>query len=224
MKQFHTFLESLRTDSNKNLLEFITIGHNTIFESLEGMHFVAVDIQEDYESGFGFRIGDFTEFINQNHESFNRLTFLFNGPDLGFPDENEYKYWLLENGLDEDVLDHATFYDKGYAFFRFCMDEGIDEAQIVNLIKFMMKYDINDSRDMDEDKWKLFISLHGDEDIKDLLQHAGDMINIPELMSELQNYSNIVLTGGGIDECLKEVEIALDALGKPYRTFSQFTY
>jgi hypothetical protein len=33
-----------------------------------------------------------------------------------------------------------------------------------------------------------------------------------------------VLCGGGINECLKEVEIALDALNKTYTTFDRFTY
>jgi hypothetical protein len=225
MKHFNTFLESLKTDSNKKLLEVITLGHNAIFENLEGMHFVSVDIQADYASGFGFDISDFTEFLNQNFDKFSRLTFLFNGPELGFPDENAYKYWLYENGLKEEVLDYATFYDKGYAFFRSCMDQGGDTEELINLVKFMISKDVNDSRDMDDqDLWDEFQSIYGGDDIRELMELSEDAINIPELMSELQGYSNIVLTGGGINECLKEVEIALDALGKPYNTFERFTY
>ena len=50
------------------------------------------------------------------------------------------------------------------------------------------------------------------------------MINIPDLMDFLKRYSNIVLTGGGINECLKEVEIALNSLDKPYKVLTQYTY
>jgi hypothetical protein len=43
-------------------------------------------------------------------------------------------------------------------------------------------------------------------------------------MDFLKRYSNIVLTGGGINECLKEVEIALKALKQPYQIYSTYTY
>jgi len=52
----------------------------------------------------------------------------------------------------------------------------------------------------------------------------GFKFHIPDLMEESQPYNNIILTAGGINECLKEVEIALTALNKPYSTYSEFTY
>ena len=51
------------------------------------------------------------------------------------------------------------------------------------------------------------------------------MINVPDLMDFLRNYGGkIILTGGGINECLKEVEIALMALDRPYNVLTRFTY
>src|SRR5690606_34721775 len=137
-----------------------------------------------------------------------------------------YKMWLLGLGLHEDVLDYATFYDKGYAFFRYCMDNSIDEESIVELVKYMIRHNINDSRDIDEEMWNNFIEETGKtlQEVRDLLENAGDMINIPDLMDFLKDYNNIVLTGGGINECLKEVEIALTSLNKSYNTLEQFTY
>jgi hypothetical protein len=43
-------------------------------------------------------------------------------------------------------------------------------------------------------------------------------------MDFLKRYNNIVLSGGGINECLKEVEIALKALKKPYQVDKNYTY
>jgi hypothetical protein len=43
-------------------------------------------------------------------------------------------------------------------------------------------------------------------------------------MDFLKPYNGIILTGGGINECLKEVEISLKALGKNYTVFTEFTY
>jgi len=43
-------------------------------------------------------------------------------------------------------------------------------------------------------------------------------------MEFISKFNNIVLTGGGINECLKEVEIALLALDKPFNILKQYTY
>lgn len=195
-------------------------------QAFNGKTIINVDIQPEYESYLSFNLHSWIEFLNHASNN-NQIVFLFNGADtLGMISESDYRMWLLENGLDEYVLDTAVFYDKGYAFFRYCMDSGIDEDSIVDLVKFMMNNDINDSRDIDEEMWNDFMvqTNHDKSDVRDLLEHADDMIHIPDLMEFLKNYNNIVLTGGGINECLKEVEIALMALNKPYNMYSKFTY
>lgn len=140
--------------------------------------------------------------------------------------ENEYQMWLLKLGIDENVINFSTFYDKGYAFFRYCMNSGIDDDNIVELVKFMMRHEITDSRDINKEMWDLYMEETGrdESDVRDLLEESGDMIDIPELMNFLTRYNNIVLTGGGINECLKEVEIALMSLDKPYKILNKYTY
>ena len=222
---FKNFIWSLKRKGNRKLIASIIEGYSSIFESVEGKHLVVVDIQPEYKDYFNFDSFKFINFLNENYEKFSNITFLYNGADtLGMISESDYKMWLIENGLEEEVLDYIDFYDKGYAFFRYCMDEGVDDEQISNLVKFMMENNINDSRDIDEDMWKAFVSQYGDEDLRDLMEHADDMIHIPDLIDEVKNYTNVVLTGGGINECLKEVEIAFSALNKPYSIFSEFTY
>lgn len=191
--------------------------------NLSGKTIINVDIQPEYENWFTFDLNKWVNFLNNSYQN-NKIIFLFNGPELGFPSESEYISWLIENGLDEDVINSSEIFDKGYAYFRFCMDEGIDHDQIVNLIKFMISNNINDSREMTEDFWNEFTEIYGDEDIRDLMEFSDDCINIPDLMEFLKNKTNIVLTGGGINECLKEVEIALMSLDKDYKILNQFTY
>lgn len=194
--------------------------------TFNGKTIINVDIQPEYQSYISFNLNEWVEFINQSAEN-NRIIFLYNGYDtLGMVSESEYVNWLLDLGIDEDVINEITFFDKGYAFFRYCMDNSIDEDAIVDLIKYMVNNDINDSRDIDEEMWNDFMNTtnHSRQDVRDLLEDAGDLINIPELMGFLQNKNNITLTGGGINECLKEVELALMALDKPYSIISKFTY
>ena len=193
--------------------------------TLNGKTIINVDIQPEYQSAISF-IDEWVNFINESDEN-NRIVFLYNGQDtLGMVSESDYINWLFDLGIDEDVLNNATFYDKGYAFFRYCIDNSIDEDAIVDLVKYMLTNDITDSRDIDEDMWNDFMNTtdHSRQDVRDLLENAYDLINIPDLMDFLQNKNNITLTGGGINQCLKEVEIALLALDKPYSIISEFTY
>lgn len=212
----------INEDNNQNKRNLRLVNEN----ELNGKTIINVDIQPEYEDYVSFNINDWVDFLNENSDS-NNIVFLYNGSDtLGMISQYEYIEWLFELGVSEEVLDHATFYDKGYAFFRYCMDNSIDEDDIVDLVKYMIRHNINDSREIDEDMWVDYMeeTNHSQEEIKDLLENADDMINIPDLMDFLKNYNNIVLTGGGINECLKEVEIALLSLDKNYNTLSQFVY
>lgn len=170
----------------------------------------------------------FAEFLNENFDSVNSFTFLYNGADtLGMVSENDFKYWLMDKGVDETVIDQSDFYDKGYAFFRYCMDQGIDEEDTVSLVRFMIAHNIHDSRNFNEELWQLFLQENKIEqsDVKDLLEFADDAIHIPDLIDYLKRFSgNIVVCGGGINECLKEVEIALMAMNKQYRVLTKYTY
>lgn len=193
---------------------------------LENKTIINVDIQPEYENYITFDLYQWVNFINRN-ASLNDIIFLYNGEfTLDMIDEFSFKQWLINLGIEESVIYNSTFYDKGYAFFRYCMDNSIDEDNIVDFLKYMIKYNINDSRDIDDDMWNNYMkeTNHSQQDVRDLLENSDDMIYIPELMDFLKDYSNIVLTGGGINECLKEVEIALLALNKNYNSLSKFIY
>lgn len=191
---------------------------------VSGKNLVVVDIQPEYMGGIDF-LGEFVEFLNDNYDEISSITFLYNGYDtLGMVREDDYKMWWVDYGLDESIVYESRFYDKGYAFFRYCIDSDIDDDTTTNLVRMMIEKDIDNSRKLDEEFWDEFIERYGDEDVRELLEFADDCINIPDLMEYLSNYNNIVLVGGGIDECLKEVEIALNALNKPYTTIPKFIY
>ena len=193
---------------------------------LEYKTIINVDIQPEYKEYVTFNLYQWAKFINKKSKS-NDIVFLYNGRDtLGMVSENDYKMWLMELGIKNRVIEDAMFYDKGYAFFRTCMDEGIDDDAIVDLVKYMIRHNINDSRDINEEMWNDFMeeTNHSRQDVRDLLEEAGDMINIPDLMDFLSRYKNIVLTGGGVAECLKEVEIALMSLDRKYEVLRKYTY
>lgn len=216
----------MKKDKIIKLKEQSKLLKNSGINIYNNVDYISVDIQPEYEDGFNFNLSNYLNFLNENVGNFNRLIFLYNGQDtLGMISKSEYINWLYDNGLYEEVIEKINFFDKGYAFFRYCIDSNIDEDEIVDLVKFMQKNDINDSRDINDDMWLQFIKEYpNNKDIKNLMEYADDMINIPELMDFLKQFSNIVLCGGGINECLKEVEIALLALNKNYKLNHDFIY
>lgn len=186
---------------------------------------IVVDVQPEYAKSLPYEMYEFTEWLNENYEKFDSILFLYNGPDLGMVDEGELRHWYYEAGLSDDVLDIADFYDKGYAFFRYCIDMGIDDDDTVKLVRYMDQNNITDSRDIDDEVWEHFAKEYDGDELKELLQFAGDAIHLPDLMDELRQYNgDIILTGGSVEACLKEVHIALDALGKSYKILDQWTY
>jgi hypothetical protein len=124
---------------------------------VSGKHLVVVDIQPEYEQWCSHILPEFVDFLNENYETLSRLTFLYNGDSLRMISEGDYQNWWLDNGLSEDVIYSSRFYDKGYAFFRYCIDEGIDDETIVNLIKYMLEKDVFDTRELDKEFWDEYV-------------------------------------------------------------------
>jgi hypothetical protein len=211
----------------ENILRRKLVKESRIVEadSFKGKDIISVDIQQEYQSYFTFKPSDWGRFLTKNWEG-NNIVFLYNGESMGMTDEGGYKDWLL-NYIDYELLEDATYYDKGYAYFRFCMDEGIDDRLTVDLIRFMVEKNVTDSRDLNKEMWDEFMASNPRADkqsIRDLIEVADDMVWVPEVMEELKQYNNPVVMGGGINECLKEVELALMALNKPYTIYKKFTY
>lgn len=190
-------------------------------ESYLGEHsgetLIVVDIQPEYKKYMKFKLSDFCDHLIE--EDYSKILYLFNGPDLGFGDSDEILKFLYEDGLDYDEekiesLPTIKFFEKGYAFYRDMMDEDYSDSDIIKLIKYMLKHDYNTSEDLSDEEWK-------ELDIEDL---APNRIFIPDVLDKLKDCNNIVLCGGGRNECLKEIEICLNVLNKPYKLLNKFIY
>ena len=198
-----------------------------LLEGTTKKELVIVDIQPDYKKYITFNMGSFVDFLNKSYKKYERILYLYNGREtVGLDDQGSITEWLVEYGLDEEVLNIVEFYDKGYAFLRNAMDQGINEDEIVHLLEYMSSNDLNDSRDLDEDNWIEFSrSYPKDVDIKEYLQDNDDSINIPDVLERIKYIkNNFQICGGGKTECLAEVLILIKLCKKRYSLLPQFVY
>lgn len=183
---------------------------------LTNRELVVVDVQPAYKKYISFNVEKFLNEIKE--KDYSKILYLFNGPDFGFESEKDIKDWLFETvDYDDDMcefIDTFKFYEKNYGFYRDLMDSDYDYGDIVKLIKYMSDKNINDSRDIEEDDWKK-LKIDNIE---------PNTIYIPDVLNILKNYNNIDLCGGGRNECLKEIEICLDVIGKDYNLLSKWSY
>ena len=176
---------------------------------------IVVDVQPAYEKYIRFDMDKFSDFLNKQKS----ILYFFNGPDLGNEAEMDVMYWLMDYGVDDDTIDRIKFIDKGYGFFRNWMDVGVGESTIQKAIIHMVKNRKYDSRDIDEDEWlEMFPELEN-YDVLD------DGIYLPDIsIGKLKNWSGSYLCGGGKDECLKEVQLLMNAFNIKYKLVREFIY
>lgn len=186
--------------------------------------FVSVDVQPEYMGWADYHnyLPNFINYINENFDTYTHVIFLYNGWDtLGMITESGYIEWLLENGLREELIDRIKFYDKGYNFFRFPMDAGIDGEDIVEFIRFMKVNGVRDSREIDWEDCKGFAE---DNETATLLKKYNDVVYLPDALDFLAVYDRIEVVGGGRNECLREIELGLMALNKVFTRNEEFCY
>lgn len=186
---------------------------------------VIVDVQPFYHNWHKHLTPYLIEYVNMSNYS--NMLYFFNGEEMGIPDNvNTVAEYLVEHELDETKLNRFYFIEKDYSFFRGWMDLGIDDEVIVSIVKYMLKNKIYDSREIDpDDLLQMLESSFGDESNDIFEQISDEVIFIPSWdYSKLQAFNKYDLCGGAREECLKEIEILLQALDIEYNVIENLTY
>lgn len=147
----------------------------------------------------------------------------WNGEDLGMESQAEMYDFLMEWGVEEDVLDRIIWKEKVYAFFRPWMDMGMDRRNLIKAIRHLVMTRNTDSREITEEEWK---SVFGDEwsDVESIVS-SSDSINLPDIsIPELKKLGGCYLCGGGKDECLSEFRFLLEAFNIRYKLIDKLIY
>lgn len=157
-------------------------------------------------------------------EQTGNILMFVNAEDTGLTEDTIYdiKEWYEEYGFDD--WDRVEIIDKGYGYLRSWMDQGVKPSTIIKAIRIMYQHKINDSREIVEDfddhdsyeKWKEILD---DDYIPE------DSISVNWIsVKKLKEYNNCYIVGGGRNECLREVELLMNAFNVKYTRIDSLVY
>lgn len=180
---------------------------------------IVVDVQPTYRGYISFDIWKFLEYV----QSFKQVLYIHNGRDTSNDDRQDVKNWLIEEAdYDDDFINHMDSWDwqeKEFGFLRPWMDNGASDDFIVKALRFMEKNRKTDSRDIEPEVWaKKF-----PKDWNDAFE--VDPLYPPDIdLRLLKKYNNATIIGGGKNECLKEMELYMQANKIKTKRNNKFTY
>ena len=206
-----------------------------------GYPVICVDVQPAYDNPVNQKI------INFVTKQTGPVLFFVNAQDTGTTDDHLSdiaQYWEErapgyqpeEEGEDENgeyyykeaqgAINWSRFQvvDKGYGYFRAWMDHGIEESTIIATIRELYRQRVNDTRELE------FPPFNRRTATQSLIQGAieemdGDPLIVEwTSIAQLKKFSGAYLVGGGRNECLREVELLMNAFNIRYKRIDSLVY
>lgn len=213
-----------------NLIEMI---EKRIISEGKSHPVIVVDVQPEYS---GINDGDedsvFPEIIDFVLNQTGKVLMYVNAEKDGLTGDTVdgvKEYWNdtvedLYDGDKEIDWDRFTIEDKGYGYFRSWMDLGAPESLIIKLIRELYTKKLNDSRELfDEETFE--------EDMREFAggDFEGWMLDEPLIINwtsvaMLKEFNGAYIVGGGRNECLREVELLMNAFNIKYKRIDSLVY
>jgi len=151
-------------------------------------------------------------------------------------DSNYDDPWGDEPEEQEHAInwDRFEIVDKGYGYLRAWMDQGVPPAVIIKVIRLMYQNKVNDSRELfGGHQNPLSYVKNDDYEINMQMLVGKEFINVAmndplivgwASIAQLKKYSGAYIMGGGRNECLREVELLMNAFNIKYKRVDQLVY
>lgn len=159
------------------------------------------------------------------------------GPILAFVNAdgtgttNDREIDIRENwesaGFNASRWNQTTMVDKGYGYFRAWMDQGVSGAAIIKTIRQLYAQKKNETRDLfdgdeSENYEEQMQQFLGDE-WQDWM--TDDALSVEwTSVGQLKKFNGAYIMGGARDECLREVELLMNAFNIRYKRIEEFVY
>jgi hypothetical protein len=199
-----------------------------LFES-RNMSCIVVDVQPEYT---GINDGDELPWVDEMMQFLNiqgPILMFVNAEDQGLTGDTvqDIKLYWEDSGFDPAKWQSTQIVDKGYGYLRGWMDyEYMTDRAIVQTIREMYRQKVADSRDLfggeDEPDYLEKMSTLG---VPTELVETGEMISVEwTSVGQLKQFSGAYIMGGGRNECLREVELLMNAFNIKYKRLERFVY
>ena len=191
---------------------------------------IVVDVQPEY---CGIYDGDESpvcvDIINFVNKQTGPILMLVNAEDQGLTRDTikDIKVYWEDSGFDPSNWSRVEIVDKGYGYFRSWMDSGIDPSVIIKIIREMYSQRVTDSRDLFQK-----IYNHSYEDL--MTQLIGQTPTSTQLydpiivewtsVAQLKKFNGSYIVGGARNECLREVELLMNAFNIKYKRINSLVY
>jgi len=204
---------------------------------------IVVDVQPAYAHSNERRCADIIKFVNKQTGP---VLMFVNAEDTGMSDDpigSVSQYWDNTICPEEDMIyddeigeyipnadcdninwHRFTIVDKGYGYFRSWMSSGVDEHIIIATIRELYSQKVNDTRELnfpEPDQRTAQQNL-----IASTVEEMGNDPLTTEWTSvaQLKKFSGAYIVGGGRNECLREVELLMNAFNIKYRRIDSLVY
>lgn len=213
-----------------------------IFEG-RSMKVICVDVQPDY-ANFSPQIREICDHIIHfvNKQTGPVLMFV-NAEETGQTPDSIYDikyYWESVMIGDNDPADYYdagggepvdwsrfTIVDKGYGYLRSWMDHQVSPKSIIKTIRLMYQNKVSDSRELfggeDSDDYEINMKAFYGYDFIPLMLHDAISINWTSV-AQLKRFNGAYIVGGGKEQCLREVEILMNAFNIKYKRIDSLVY
>jgi hypothetical protein len=181
---------------------------------------VMVDIQPGFNDSCHELILDVVDKINHG----NQLVICFYaGKTMDCDSKDSVIAYYLENGMDMDKIDQIRFIEKRWGWFRDWTDRNVPDAVTVKAVEHLLKTGKESTEDFSDTDWQKVI---GNNPAWQFVEFE-DPLYAPDFNGKIfskAEVDNIELIGGGYNECLKEINIYLQALDKNVTINEQLCY
>jgi len=207
---------------------------------------ICVDVQPEYNGGpWPPANSKFVQIMNFVQKQTGPVLFFVNAEDQGLSGDSIQQiqqFWDEtlgtegEEGEDENgdyyynepesPIDWRRFeiVDKGYGYLRSWMDHGIELNTIIATIREMYAQKVSDTRDL------AFPAFNKRTTTQSLIMGAIEEMEDDPMtvgwtsIAQLKRFNGAYLVGGGRDECLREVELLMNAFNIKYKRIDSLVY
>ena len=188
---------------------------------------IVVDVQPEYS---GMNDGDensvFTDIINFVNQQTGPVLMFVNAEDQGLSGDTiqSIKEYWDDSGFAPENWRRVQIADKGYGYLRSWMDHGIEPAVIIATIRELYQQRESDSRALQFPPFnkrtpQQSLIMGAMQEMKD------DPISVNwTSIAQLKRFTGAYIVGGARDQCLREVELLMNAFNIRYKRIDSLVY